>query len=210
MLPLLGLDDCDVATRKKNAEATREAILHAAQEAFTRLGYDSAGVREIGAAAGANAALVNRYFGSKLGLFAEAVTQMLRLDDSLFDDRDAFCRHFVLDTLNDQRSDVPGFDPTLAMMRSAANPQIAELLRIRVEEKIVHPLADWLGGDDAEIRSSLIVAVVAGVCIMRDVLSIGGITRDETVLAAHLTKVMRTLVAPETVRETATEKATET
>jgi AcrR family transcriptional regulator len=185
-----------VATRKKNAEATREAILHAAQGAFTRLGYDSAGVREIGAAAGANAALVNRYFGSKLGLFAEAVSETLVLDESLLDDRDAFCRRFVLDTLNNNRPDVPGFDPTLAMMRSAANPQIAELLRTRMEEQIVHPLAEWLGGEDAEIRSALILSVIAGVCVLRDVLSIRGVTRDEPTLAVHLTAVMRALVEP--------------
>lgn len=180
--------------RKKNAEATREAILRAAQEAFTRLGYDSAGVREIGTAAGANAALVNRYFGSKLGLFAKAVSETLLLDDSLLGDREAFCRSFVLDTLNDHRSNVPGFDPTLAMMRSSANPEIAELLRTRMEEKITQPLADWLGGEDAEVRSALIIAIISGVCVLRDVLVIRGMNSDEATLAIHLSKVMRALV----------------
>lgn len=180
--------------RKKNAEATREAILRAAQETFTRLGYDSAGVREIAAAAGANAALVNRYFGSKLGLFAEAVADTLLLDEARLADRDAFCRSFVLDTLNDRNSNVPGFDPTLAMMRSSANPQIVELLRHRMEEKVVRPLADWLGGEDAEVRAALVVAVVAGVCVLRDVLSVRGITGDEASLVTPLTKVMRALV----------------
>src|SRR5215813_12992953 len=59
--------------RKRDAAATRAAILSAAREVFARSGYDGVGVREIAAAAGVTAMLVNRYFGSKEGLFAEAI-----------------------------------------------------------------------------------------------------------------------------------------
>lgn len=40
---------------------------------FARAGYDGVGVREIAGDAGVTAMLVNRYFGSKEQLFAEAV-----------------------------------------------------------------------------------------------------------------------------------------
>jgi AcrR family transcriptional regulator len=60
-------------TRKRNATATREAILASARKVFARSGYDGAGVREIAAGAGVTAMLVNRYFGSKERLFAEAI-----------------------------------------------------------------------------------------------------------------------------------------
>ena len=59
--------------RRRNAAATREAILASARRAFARAGYDGAGVREIAAGAGVTAMLVNRYFGSKEQLFAEAI-----------------------------------------------------------------------------------------------------------------------------------------
>src|ERR1700754_4940088 len=59
--------------RRRDATATRKAILASAREAFARLGYDGAGVREIAAGAGVTAMLVNRYFGSKERLFAEAI-----------------------------------------------------------------------------------------------------------------------------------------
>src|SRR5882724_11600433 len=59
--------------RHRNAAATREAILTSARRAFARAGYDGAGVREIAAAAGVTAMLVNRYFGSKEQLFAEVL-----------------------------------------------------------------------------------------------------------------------------------------
>src|ERR1700754_3812304 len=58
--------------RPRNAAATRDAILRSAIDAFARHGYDGAGVREIAASAGVTAMLVNRYFGSKEQLFAEA------------------------------------------------------------------------------------------------------------------------------------------
>ncbi|WP_433207544.1 TetR/AcrR family transcriptional regulator [Nocardia sp. CA-107356] len=57
----------------RNAAATREAILQSAVIAFTMHGYDGVGVREIAQSAGVTAMLVNRHFGSKEQLFAEAV-----------------------------------------------------------------------------------------------------------------------------------------
>src|SRR5882757_10564279 len=63
--------------RTRNAAATREAILTSARQAFARAGYDGAGVREIAAGAGVTAMLVNRYFGSKEGLFEEVIEQTM-------------------------------------------------------------------------------------------------------------------------------------
>ena len=61
--------------RRRNAAATREAILQSARVAFARSGYDGAGVREIAESAGVTAMMVNRYFGSKEKLFAEVVAE---------------------------------------------------------------------------------------------------------------------------------------
>src|SRR3712207_5428010 len=63
----------DPAPRGRNASATRQAILESALTAFAQSGYDHVGVREIAQGAGVTAMLVNRYFGSKEQLFAEAV-----------------------------------------------------------------------------------------------------------------------------------------
>lgn len=61
--------------RRRNAAATREAILNSARHAFANAGYDRVGVREIARGAGVTAMLVNRYFGSKEQLFAEVLAQ---------------------------------------------------------------------------------------------------------------------------------------
>src|ERR1700732_1835155 len=62
---------------RRNASATRQAILESALIAFTRSGYDGVGVREIAKGAGVTAMLVNRYFGSKEQLFAEVSAETM-------------------------------------------------------------------------------------------------------------------------------------
>ncbi|MEV4259778.1 helix-turn-helix domain-containing protein, partial [Spirillospora sp. NPDC049652] len=63
-------EDCgSQGVRKRNREATERRLLDAARDLFGEHGYDGVTVRMIAAAAGANVALVNRYFGSKAALF---------------------------------------------------------------------------------------------------------------------------------------------
>lgn len=60
-----------MATRKTrcDGEMTREAILAAAAEEFADKGFELASAREICRRAGANSALLSRYFGSKEALY---------------------------------------------------------------------------------------------------------------------------------------------
>ena len=66
------------AARKRDAEATQAAILEAAKSHFAKSGYDGAFLRDIAADAGVDAALINRYFGGKDGLFAAALKHSIR------------------------------------------------------------------------------------------------------------------------------------
>ena len=63
-----------------SADRTRAAILGAARDCFAETGYDGTGLRAIAGRAGANVALIQRYFGSKEGLFLAAI--LPRLDIS--------------------------------------------------------------------------------------------------------------------------------
>jgi len=58
-------------TKAKSKTATRAAILKAAKKLFAARGFGAATVRDICTEAGANIALVSRYFGSKRELYAE-------------------------------------------------------------------------------------------------------------------------------------------
>jgi TetR/AcrR family transcriptional regulator, regulator of cefoperazone and chloramphenicol sensitivity len=67
------------ARDKADSEGTRDKLLSAAAEVFAETGYDGAAVREICARAGTNIALVNYYFGDKLGLYTEVLQQSVRV-----------------------------------------------------------------------------------------------------------------------------------
>ena len=60
--------------RKRNAAETRNRLLQAARRLFAKANYGNVGIREIGAAAGVNPALISRYFGSKRNLFLEVAS----------------------------------------------------------------------------------------------------------------------------------------
>src|ERR1700730_8906459 len=117
------------AARPRNAVATREAILQSALTAFAKRGYDGAGVREIAHTAGVTAVLVNRYFGSKERLFAAAVEAMFA-DTHVFGG-DAATLGQRLAALGGDKSDKDGQPnaPVLLLLRSAANPRAAAILR---------------------------------------------------------------------------------
>jgi len=62
--------------RRPAGQDTREALLTAAREVFSELGYEGATVRGIASRAGVDAAMVNHWFGGKEALFASAVLQL--------------------------------------------------------------------------------------------------------------------------------------
>jgi TetR/AcrR family transcriptional regulator, regulator of cefoperazone and chloramphenicol sensitivity len=51
------------------SDATRMALVTAATEVFSRMGFDAVGTREIAAAAGVHPALIGYHFGGKEGLY---------------------------------------------------------------------------------------------------------------------------------------------
>lgn len=173
-------------------EATRQSLLDGARRLFSHAGYDHVGVREIAGTAGVNAALINRYFGSKLGLFEEVVAKSFTIGDLLVGDRstlgDRLARYLV-------RPRPAGFDPTLALLRSAPSPEAGPVLRAALAEQVADPLAAWLGGADARERAGLVVACLFGFVLTRDVIGAEPPAGTDTErLAQHLGGVLQRLI----------------
>jgi AcrR family transcriptional regulator len=61
--------------RRRDREATRDALLAAAIEVFAEHGYDAATTRAVASAAGVNEQLIQRYFGGKAGLLLAIIEQ---------------------------------------------------------------------------------------------------------------------------------------
>jgi AcrR family transcriptional regulator len=157
--------------RRRDAAATRSAILDAAAQRFAYQGYSGAGVREMAADAGVNAAMVNRYFGSKEGLFAEVIERAFDIRFLVDGDRatlaERLARRMVYgreEVAGDQRM------PLLLMLRSATEPGAAELMRPCLDRKILGPLAGCLDGPDAEVRAAMVIAQCTGFAILNQML----------------------------------------
>lgn len=64
--------------RERRGEKTREAILTAAEVVFAEHGFDGARIDTIAEVSGFNKTLIFRYFGDKLGLYAEVLRRIDR------------------------------------------------------------------------------------------------------------------------------------
>ena len=150
----------------RNASLTRERILAAARRYFSLHGYDHVGTRDIAREAGADAALVNRYFGSKEELFREVITGGFLVEEHLPEDLADF-GSFLVSQVLDNKSEPDDFDALRVLLRAADSPAIAALVAERFDEEFIRPLARRLGGRDAEVRATLIASYVLGLATMR-------------------------------------------
>lgn len=157
--------------RRRDAAATRAAILEAATRRFATQGYARAGVREIAADVGVTAALVNRYFGSKEGLFAEVIERALDMGHLLQGRRGDLADHLAR-ILVYGREGAPDQVPAslLLLLHSATEPRAVELFRRDLNRTALPLLAEQIGGDDAAIRAVMVMAQLTGFAIMHHVL----------------------------------------
>ncbi|PKP82760.1 MAG: TetR family transcriptional regulator [Alphaproteobacteria bacterium HGW-Alphaproteobacteria-18] len=145
--------------RKRNAERTREAILAAAQDVFSTTPYGEASLKEITHRAGANPALVSRYFGSKEKLFEEALSGALDVGMLTSVPRDRFGEAIAeLFTTPSQTR----INPLPMLIFSAANKETQAIAVALLHKKIMQPLERWIGGADAAARAAEIMAVSTG------------------------------------------------
>src|SRR6185437_5869252 len=114
------------AARRRDAEATRAAILAAAKKHFATSGYDGAYLRDIAADAGADAALINRYFGGKDGLFAAAL-------------KDSFAHDVARMMAGHAHQHGERMHAFQFLLRAATSPTTAPLLNLAVQERFMEP-----------------------------------------------------------------------
>ncbi len=157
--------------RRRDAAATREAILEAATRRFATQGYQAAGVREIAADAGVTGALVNRYFGSKERLFAEAIERAINIGHLLEGRRGDLADHLArLMVYGREGSWDRGYTPILLLLHSATEPGAVKLFRRDLDRNELPLLAEQIGGDDSAVRAVMVMAQLTGFAIMHHVL----------------------------------------
>ena len=172
----------ETSARRRNATATRAAILTAARLAFARLGYDGAGVREIASGAGVTAMLVNRYFGSKEQLFAEAVAETMATPAVLTEEilqSTTPGNDIAAALVNVTKTDVTPLEGFLIMLHSASSKRAAEISREQIEDHHQKAMTAALTGDLAPERAALVLSLIAGFQVMRQMIGLSALAEAD-------------------------------
>jgi AcrR family transcriptional regulator len=160
--------DTDLPRHRQRGEATRAAILAAARKRFAEAGYERTTIRAIAAEAGADPALVMRYYGSKDQLFAVAAEVDLGIPDLRLVARSklgtTLASHF-LDRWEGDRS-------LQALLRTAVNtPEATERLRALFSRQIAPALARVVDApNESAMRAGLVASQLMGLALTRYVL----------------------------------------
>lgn len=156
--------------RPRDADRTREAILQAAQQVFAEKGFAAATIRDITAHAGVNQSLVSRYFGGKLKLFEAALEAAL--DARLMTDlpKAEFGKLIVA-----RFADGDGrVSPLPMLFRAAADAEARAVAQRLLHERVLEPLAQWIGGADAGVRAARLMMISLGFFTYREQLPLAG------------------------------------
>ena len=152
--------------RSRDAAASRDALLRAAQTLFGRQGFERTTIREIGEQAGVDAALIARYFGSKADLYVAAV---------IAEDAEAIPLEYEgLAHMADElvtRADRRGPGPIIqAIVRSDTSAEILDAALDRLAKRLVGPLVAKMsrqGVDRPQLRAEVAVSALLGFSLGR-------------------------------------------
>jgi AcrR family transcriptional regulator len=159
--------------RRRDAAATRAALLVAARELFDAHGFRGTTVRMIGERAGVDQALIARYFGGKSELYQAVLADAGAQPEVATDDAPAPKRRSVREVVDLllERVDEHGVGPVLRALTApevdaATRDQLTERLRERVTTPLARSLKEH-GASDPKLRAELIVAMLIGVMTTR-------------------------------------------
>lgn len=156
-----------VLPRAERRRRTEGRILDAARALFAEVGYERATIRAIARSAEVDPALVMQYFGSKQGLFQQAVRVTPAPDAEA--GAEEVVEH-LLTTLNVKMGELP--QGSLAMMRSMlthpeAGASAREALALQIDR-----IAESIPCEDARLRAALITTIMLGVTVGHQLLQL--------------------------------------
>lgn len=152
------------APARRDAEATKAAILRAARHLLARQAHADITLKAVADRAGVSAPLVLKYFGNKDALFAR-VMSFEEDADALLDAPPAqLGRHMVRQVLVSQRE--RGADPVLRIAFAPLHGDHGDVLRANFRAQVIDRLAARLAGPDAGVRAELALAALLGLGVM--------------------------------------------
>jgi AcrR family transcriptional regulator len=180
-------------SRDQRRLRSRERILEAARTLFIKLGYDRTTIRAVGNLAGVDPALVMQHFGSKEGLFRQAVRTEAAEPAAEGPEQlveELLKRYGVkLETLP---------RTSLALLRSMlTHPAATEYARDGLGAQ-ADQVSVAISGDDARLRAELIVTSLLGAIIGRHLLELDALrTAAPEQIIARLRPAFQSLTSGE-------------
>jgi AcrR family transcriptional regulator len=183
----------------RRSDATRAAILRAAQARFAADGYQKATIRAIAADAAIDPSMVMRYYGSKVKLFAVAVDVQLQLPDLTAVPERQLGQTLVAHFLRRWEGDATD-DALLMLLRSAATDDFAaERMRAIFRDQLTPALLIIIPDHaQAAKRAGLISTQMLGLALCRNILRlppVAGLDPEDVVTLIGPT-IQRYLTAP--------------
>jgi AcrR family transcriptional regulator len=169
----------------------RDKLLAAAQDLFAVSGFERTTTREIAEAAGVDATLIARYFGSKTGLYLAALKA--ELGDGPPPDLLEPARMAALLGRVDVRGPGPVFQSAVAPHE---DQEVQAQAREALHARLVRPLRDRFaqsGVDRPQLRAELAVAAFAGIALGR---ASGSFPELEKLPPADLLDLLQDLLNP--------------
>lgn len=177
--------------RKRDAQATRARILEAAQRAFSETGYSHTGIRDIARRAGTSSTLLLRYFGSKTGLFEAALTAAVPIATVMAQPRASLGRSLAVALLDPANA----IRPPLMIAMAAGDAEAAAIAARVTEERIIAPMAEFLGPPDSRARALKMAMLATGLVSYLRQLPLNTITpREQSEIADWFAEAIQAIV----------------
>ena len=156
--------------RKRNAAETRNRLLQAARRLFAKANYGNVGIREIGAAAGVNPALISRYFGSKRNLFLE-VASILNLEgiEALPDVPPMEKTSMAMGSILSGGAQSAWATDFRITALSALDPNVSDVMA-KTYDAIRQNIMEVLPGEHSATRAELVLAQIMGASMVVNLL----------------------------------------
>lgn len=160
--------------KKRDRKATEEAILQAASQLFAEKGYESTRTLEIAKAAGANEALITRYFGGKEGLLIALMKDQAVLKNSFKHKDELLDRFPSSDEVKDFKDGILTFFKNgekaiemkdqfarIGCARALVDPEMAEVIRSHIVDQHLPEVTKQLKTyyDDKRVKKAELEAI---------------------------------------------------
>ncbi|RVT69804.1 TetR/AcrR family transcriptional regulator [Agrobacterium sp. CNPSo 2736] len=166
---------------------TRERILAAAVQRFSRNSYEATSLRDIAAEVGVDVAYVHRCFGSKERLFSEALRSTTHRERVFGDGIGDFTLALAGEIL--RKRNVDEATPLDIAVRSFSSPEASRVLGEFISDTLIRDIQSKRP-EVSDQQAALVAAFVAGFGIIRDIIGVQSLQQEDDELRIKIAQVM--------------------